>query len=103
MGRDGSYGEWWLSGKFSALHPQGRRFEPHSSHHIGTLGKSFSHSCLYNVMRRPAGSIRLLLSSVYTLLVNTNQSISFNETQIDLKSLLPQPLLGPYNGRANHI
>ena len=37
---------WRLSGKFSALHPEGWRFESHSSRHIGTLGKSFTHSRL---------------------------------------------------------
>ena len=30
------------------------KFEPHSSRHVGTLGMSFTHSCLYNVMWRPA-------------------------------------------------
>ena len=39
-------GSWWLSGKFVALRPEDRRFESHSSRHIGTLGKSFTHSCL---------------------------------------------------------
>jgi len=39
-----------LSDKFAALHSHGRRFEPHSSHHVGTLGKSFTRSCLYKVM-----------------------------------------------------
>src|SRR6218665_3230538 len=34
--------------------PCGRRVEPHSSHHVGTLGKSFIRSCLYNGMWRPA-------------------------------------------------
>ena len=39
---------WWLSGKFSALHSEGRRFESHSSHHVvGTLVKSFTCSCLW--------------------------------------------------------
>jgi len=39
-------GTWYLSGKFGALRPQGRSFESHSSLHVGTLGKSFTHSCL---------------------------------------------------------
>jgi len=30
------------------------RFEPHSSRHVGTLGKVFTSSCLYNAMWRPA-------------------------------------------------
>ena len=46
-------GAWWLSGKFGALHLQGRWFEPYSSRHVGILGKSFTRSCLYNVMWHP--------------------------------------------------
>ena len=30
----------------SALHPEGLWFESHSSQYLGTLGKSFTHSCL---------------------------------------------------------
>src|SRR6218665_2686332 len=44
----------WPSGKFGALHPQGRRFEHHSSRLVGTLGKSFTRNCPYNVMWRPS-------------------------------------------------
>ena len=40
-------GTWWLSGMFVALFPEGRRFESHSSRHVGILDKSFSRSCLY--------------------------------------------------------
>src|SRR6218665_1141320 len=32
--------------KFGGLCPEGRRFESHFSLHVGTLGKSFTHSCL---------------------------------------------------------
>jgi len=43
-------GAFWLIAKFGALCPEGRRFESHSSHHIGTLGLplcgSFTYSCL---------------------------------------------------------
>ena len=46
-------GAWWLSGRISALRPQVRRFKPHSSRHVGILGKSFNRNCLYNVMWRP--------------------------------------------------
>src|SRR6218665_1050226 len=42
-----TYGAWWLSGRFDALPPEGRRFESHSSRHVGTLGKSFTRSCLW--------------------------------------------------------
>ena len=37
---------WWLSGKFGALRPEGRRLESRSSRHVETLGKWFTHSCL---------------------------------------------------------
>src|SRR6218665_65238 len=47
-------GAWSLSFKFGAFHPHGHRFEPHSSRHVGTLGKSFTRSCLYNAMLCPA-------------------------------------------------
>jgi len=37
---------WWLTCRFGALRPEGRRLESHSSHHVGTLGKSFAYNCL---------------------------------------------------------
>jgi len=37
---------WWLNGRFGALHLEGRKFESHSSRHVGTLGKCFTRSCL---------------------------------------------------------
>ena len=37
---------WWLSGRFGALHSEGRSLESLSSCHVGTLGKSFTRSCL---------------------------------------------------------
>src|SRR6218665_1726946 len=39
----GSSEAWWLSGTFGAFHPEGCRFEFHSSRPVGTLGKSFTH------------------------------------------------------------
>ena len=41
-----SSGSSWLSGKFGALCPEGLMFEFHSRRHVGTLGKSFTYSCL---------------------------------------------------------
>ena len=38
---------WWLIGRFVAFSSRGRGFESRSSHHIGTLGKSFIRSCLW--------------------------------------------------------
>jgi len=40
-------GAQWLRSKFGALCLEDRRFESHSSRHIGTLGKSFIHSCVF--------------------------------------------------------
>ena len=39
-------GAWWLSGRFGALRPEGRKFETNSSRNVGTLGKYFNRSCL---------------------------------------------------------
>ena len=51
---------WWLSMIFGALRPEGRWFESHSSCHVGTLGKSFTHSCLWRFgvtfLHNPVGS-----------------------------------------------
>ena len=56
---------------------EGRWFDYTSSHHAGTLAKSFTRNCLYDVMWRPVAALRLkfdscnsLLSFVHTLLVN---------------------------------
>ena len=38
------------SGGFGAFGVEGRWFESHSSPHVGTLGKSFTRRCLYDVM-----------------------------------------------------
>src|SRR6218665_1813170 len=53
--------------------PNGRRFESHSSRNVGTMGKSFIHYCLYNVMWRPVwlpyGEIRLLQLIMHVILL----------------------------------
>ena len=36
---------WWPIGIFGAYRPKGCGFESCSTHHIGTLGKSLTHSC----------------------------------------------------------
>src|SRR6218665_3704549 len=38
-------GAWWRIDRVDALRPKGHRFYSRSSHHIGTLGKSFTNSC----------------------------------------------------------
>ena len=42
----GVCGAWWLSGKFGALRPEGRRFKSHCGRQVGTSSHSFTHSCL---------------------------------------------------------
>ena len=37
---------WWHIGRGDAFRPEGRGFESRSSRAVGTLGKSFTHSCL---------------------------------------------------------
>ena len=39
-------GTWWRIGWFDDFHPDGRGFDSRSSRHVGTLGKSFTRSCL---------------------------------------------------------
>src|SRR6218665_2178105 len=84
---------WWFSGKFVALRPQGCRFEPHSSRHVGTLGKSFTRSCcitwcvalLHGCLSVKFDSCINLLSSIYTLLVNILRCVRlYIETKITL-------------------
>ena len=40
-------GVWWFIGRFVPFCPKGCGFESLSSHHVGTLGKSFTCSCLW--------------------------------------------------------
>src|SRR6218665_468852 len=40
-------GAWWRFGRVNACRPEGRGLESRSRHHVGTLGKSFTHSCLW--------------------------------------------------------
>src|SRR6218665_1693707 len=53
-------GAWWLSFKFGALCPGGRRFESHSSRHIGTLGKSFIHKLPVALWRVNSDKVSML-------------------------------------------
>src|SRR6218665_182949 len=63
---------------FGAFGAEGCWFESHSSRHVGTLGKSCTHSCLYDMMWPLCGclvakfySCNSLLSSIHTLPVST--------------------------------
>ncbi len=51
-------GAWWLIGRFDAFRPKSRGFESRSSRHVGTLGKSFTHSCLWRFGVKLRHSIR---------------------------------------------
>jgi len=39
-------GTWWRFGWDDDFQLEGREFDSRSSHHVGTLGKSFTYSCL---------------------------------------------------------
>ena len=40
-------GRVWRIGRVDAFRPKGHGFDSRSSRHVGTLGKSFTHSCLW--------------------------------------------------------
>ena len=40
---------WWCIGRVKAFQPEGCGFESCFSRHIGTLGKSLTHSCLWRI------------------------------------------------------
>src|SRR6218665_172192 len=42
-------GTWWLILRFDAFRPKGHGFELRSRRHVGTLGKSFTHSFLWRL------------------------------------------------------
>ena len=56
-------GVWWLIGRFVAFRPKGREFESRSSRHVGTLGKSFTRSCLWRFDVKLRHSIRAVVGS----------------------------------------
>ena len=65
------WGARWLSGKFGAFRPEGRRFESYSSCHVGTLGKSCITWCgtMCGCLAVKFDSCNSLLSSVHTMSV----------------------------------
>ena len=42
----GVWGRGWRIGRVDTFRPKGHGLDSRSSHHVGTLGKSFTHSCL---------------------------------------------------------
>src|SRR6218665_2772472 len=42
-------GVWWRIGRFDAFRPKGCEIESRCSRYVGTLGKSFTRSCLWRL------------------------------------------------------
>ena len=53
-------GTWWLIGIFVAFSPMSRGFESRSGRNLGTLGKSFTSSCLWRFGLKLRRSIRAM-------------------------------------------
>ena len=51
-------GRGWCIGRVDDLRPKGNGFDSRSSPHVGTLGKSFTHSCLWRFGVKFRHSIR---------------------------------------------
>ena len=51
-------GAWWLIGRFEGFRPKGPGFESRSSRRVETLGKSFTHNCLWRFGVKLRHSIR---------------------------------------------
>src|SRR6218665_1689166 len=64
-------GRVWRTGRVDAFRPKGHGFDSRFSHHVVTLGKSFTHSCLWRIGVKFRHSIRAVpeapLSSKWTL------------------------------------
>jgi len=50
---------WWRFGRVDAYRPKGHEFDSCSSRHVGTLGKSFTHSCHWRFGVKFRHSIRV--------------------------------------------
>jgi len=48
----------WHTGRVDAFRPKGHEFDSGSSCYVGTLGKSFTHSCLWRFSMKFWHSIR---------------------------------------------
>ena len=51
-------GTWWRIGWVDSFQPEGRGFDSRSRRHVGTLGKSLTHSCLWRFGVKLRHSIR---------------------------------------------
>ena len=63
-------GTWWRFGRVDASRPEGRGFESHSSRHVGTLGKSFTHSCLWRFGMKLRGTVSVLCQEHFWVVVD---------------------------------
>ena len=57
-------GTWWRIGWVDSFELEGRGFDSCSSHHVGTLGKSLTHSCLWRFGVKLWHSIRAVLRAL---------------------------------------
>src|SRR6218665_855114 len=58
-------GAWWHIGRVDAFQPEDREFESRSIRHVGTLGKSFTYSCLLGFSMRTPIQCRLVLLGAF--------------------------------------
>jgi len=60
-------GAWWRSGRVDAFRPKDHGFDFRSSRHVGTLGKSFTHSCLWCFGVKLGHSIRAVSGNLWVV------------------------------------
>src|SRR6218665_2390599 len=76
-------GTWWFFGRVDSCRPEGHGFESRSSRHVGTLDKSFTHSCLWRFGVKLRHSIR---ASQFQLETQEFQSPDFSNVRTPLLS-----------------
>src|SRR6218665_2727076 len=59
-------GTWWRIGRVETFRPEGRGLESRSNRHVGTLGKSFTCSCLWRFGVKLRHSIRAVLGPPFS-------------------------------------
>ena len=63
-------GTWWRFGRVDVFRPKGQGFDSRSSRHVGTLGKSFIHGCLWRFGVKLRHSIRAVPGAPLTIVVD---------------------------------
>src|SRR6218665_2058881 len=81
-------GRVWSIGRVDAFHPKVQEFDSRFSRHVGTLGKSFTHSCLW-CFGETSGTVYVLCQERLRVVVDLKRRYrnSLNECHI-LKMLL---------------